>query len=80
MLCKSCERLDLLNKTALVLLAAAITALAARPSFTTADIWAWRSAEDPRISSDGAWVVYVEEWNDRPATLLLQPVGTLDEW
>ncbi len=42
-------------------------AFAARPSFTTDDLWAWRGASDPRISAGGQWVVYVESWNDRAA-------------
>jgi len=39
----------------------------ARAPFTPADVWAWRTLEDPRISSDGRSVVYVERWNDRAA-------------
>jgi len=38
-----------------------------RAPFTPADVWAWRAVEDPRISSDGRRVVYVEHWNDRAA-------------
>jgi len=37
----------------------------ARQPFSPADGWAWRAAEDPRISADGRWVVYVEGWSDR---------------
>ncbi|HEY9140094.1 MAG TPA: prolyl oligopeptidase family serine peptidase [Bryobacteraceae bacterium] len=39
----------------------------ARTPFAPADVWAWRTLEDPRISSDGHVVVYVERWNDRAA-------------
>jgi len=39
----------------------------AREPFAPADVWAWRAVEDPRISSDGRRVVYVERWNDRAA-------------
>jgi len=42
-------------------------AWAARPPFTPEDLWTWRTASDPRIRADGAWAVYVEEWNDREA-------------
>ncbi len=35
-----------------------------RAPFTPADVWAWRTVEEPRISSDGHVVVYVERWND----------------
>ena len=45
----------------------AFPALAARPAFTPNDLWEWRSASDPQISSDGQSVVYVEEWKDRAA-------------
>lgn len=38
-----------------------------RAPFVPADVWAWRTLEDPRISSDGRRVVYVERWNDRAA-------------
>jgi dipeptidyl aminopeptidase/acylaminoacyl peptidase len=38
-----------------------------RAPFVPADVWAWRTVEDPRISSDGRRVVYVERWNDRTA-------------
>ncbi len=37
----------------------------AREPFTPADIWAWRTTADPRISPDGHRVVYLERWNDR---------------
>jgi len=37
----------------------------AREPFTAGDLWAWRSAEDPQITADGRWVVYVEGRNDR---------------
>jgi dipeptidyl aminopeptidase/acylaminoacyl peptidase len=40
---------------------------AARPGFTPEDLWNWKTASDPRIRADGAWAVYVEEWNDRAA-------------
>jgi len=43
------------------------TLWAARPGFTPEDLWTWRTASDPRIRGDGAWAVYVEEWNDRAA-------------
>ena len=33
--------------------------------FAPADLPAWRAVEDPRISSDGHQVVYVERWNGR---------------
>ena len=36
-----------------------------REPFTPADVWAWRTVEEARISSDGHMVVYVERWNDR---------------
>ncbi|MFY9724184.1 MAG: prolyl oligopeptidase family serine peptidase [Bryobacteraceae bacterium] len=39
----------------------------ARAPFAPADLWAWRTLEDPRISPDGQVVVYLERWNDRPA-------------
>src|ERR1039458_7207141 len=39
----------------------------ARAPFTPADVWEWRTVEDPRISADGRRVVYVERWNDRAA-------------
>jgi acylaminoacyl-peptidase len=45
--------------------ALASAAWAARPAFTPDDLWNWRTASDPRIRADGAWAVYVEEWNDR---------------
>jgi acylaminoacyl-peptidase len=38
-----------------------------RSPFAPADVWAWRTLEDPRISPDGRRVVYVECWNDRAA-------------
>ncbi|HEY1220346.1 MAG: prolyl oligopeptidase family serine peptidase [Bryobacteraceae bacterium] len=38
-----------------------------RAPFTPADVWAWRTVEDPRVSSDGRRVVYVERWNDGTA-------------
>jgi dipeptidyl aminopeptidase/acylaminoacyl peptidase len=37
----------------------------AREPFTPADIWAWRTTEDPQISPAGRRVVYLERWNDR---------------
>ena len=43
----------------------AVPCASAREPFTPADIWAWRSPEDPRISPDGKRVVYLERWNDR---------------
>jgi acylaminoacyl-peptidase len=46
--------------------AGVVAVFAARPPFAVEDLWAWRSAADPRITSDGEWVVYVEGWNDRP--------------
>ena len=39
----------------------------ARAPFTPADLWAWRTVEDPRISTDGHVAVYLERWNDRAA-------------
>jgi acylaminoacyl-peptidase len=42
----------------------AIPCAIAREPFTPADIRAWRSPQDPRISPDGKRVVYVERWND----------------
>jgi acylaminoacyl-peptidase len=38
-----------------------------RSPFAPADVWAWRTLEDPCISPDGRRVVYVECWNDRAA-------------
>ena len=38
---------------------------AARPPFSPADLWTWRTAADARISPDGQWVVYVESRNDQ---------------
>jgi acylaminoacyl-peptidase len=43
----------------------ALPCASAREPFTPADIWAWHSPEDPRISPDGKRVVYVERWNER---------------
>jgi dipeptidyl aminopeptidase/acylaminoacyl peptidase len=63
----TCERLDLLKKTAPIFLAAAIAAWAARPPFITEDWWAWRFSGDPRIAPGGEWVVYQESWNHRAA-------------
>jgi dipeptidyl aminopeptidase/acylaminoacyl peptidase len=37
----------------------------ARQPAAPGDFWLWRTAADPRISSDGSWVVYVEGWNER---------------
>lgn len=54
-----------MTRTGLTLIAAALAASAARPLFSPDDWWAWRSTSDPRISSDGEWVVYVASWNDR---------------
>ena len=45
-------------------LAVAAAALARAP-FTPADVVAWRTVEDPRVSADGRTVVYVERWNGR---------------
>jgi acylaminoacyl-peptidase len=42
----------------------AIPCASGREPFTPADIWAWRSPQDPQISPDGKQVVYVERWND----------------
>ncbi len=39
----------------------------ARAPFAPADVWVWRTLEDPRISADGRQVAYVERWNDRVA-------------
>ena len=38
-----------------------------RAPFTPADVWAWQTVEDPRISADGRRVVYGKRWNDRAA-------------
>ncbi len=42
----------------------AATAFCRQP-LAPADVWAWRTLEDPRICADGRWAVYVERWNDR---------------
>ncbi|HKE23189.1 MAG TPA: prolyl oligopeptidase family serine peptidase [Bryobacteraceae bacterium] len=31
-----------------------------REPFSAADLWAWRTVDDPQITADGRWVVYVE--------------------
>ena len=45
-------------------LALAGVAFAGAP-FTPADVWEWRTIEDPRVSADGSIVVYAERWGDR---------------
>jgi acylaminoacyl-peptidase len=45
-------------------LALAGVAFAGAP-FTPADVWEWRTIEDPRVSADGSVVVYAERWGDR---------------
>jgi dipeptidyl aminopeptidase/acylaminoacyl peptidase len=37
----------------------------ARDPFTPSDRWEWRTIEDPQITADGQWVVYVQGWSDR---------------
>src|SRR5947209_13732273 len=68
---RACATLYSLKRIALAIvtagIAAAIAAWAARPPFATEDVWAWRSAGDPRIAATGEWVAYVESWNDRSA-------------
>ncbi|HYW47307.1 MAG TPA: prolyl oligopeptidase family serine peptidase [Bryobacteraceae bacterium] len=54
-------------KTAVATPLLALAALAARPPFTTGDLWAWRTATDARISPDGQWIAWVEGGNDSNA-------------
>lgn len=61
----ACARLKTLQRNVLALFLAAAGACAARPLATPDDFWRWRTAADPRISPDGAWVIYVEGWRDR---------------
>jgi len=58
----------LLKRTAFAIVSAALAAAAfgERPPLVPEDVWAWRSAGDPRIAAGGDWVAYVESWNDRP--------------
>jgi len=44
--------------------------------FTPADLAAWRTVEDPRISADGRQVVYVESWNGRANLRLVTTDGS----
>jgi acylaminoacyl-peptidase len=41
--------------------------LLARDPFTPADLWAWRTLQEPEISADGSWVVYTDRWYNREA-------------
>jgi len=43
-----------------------------------ADLWDWRTLEDPRISADGAQVVYAEGWNGRASLRLASTDGQQD--
>jgi acylaminoacyl-peptidase len=45
--------------------AASACVLAAAPHLSSDTLWDWRIASDPRISPDGARVVYTLGWNDR---------------
>ena len=47
------------------LLLCALAASGARRPLAVEDWWEWRNIASPRISPDGAWVVYVETWNHR---------------
>ncbi len=55
-----------MKRGVLLTLLLACRAFAGQP-FGVEDLWLWRSLSDPRISSDGRWVAYVETWNDRDA-------------
>ena len=61
-----CETVSVRRLIPIVLgsLMACLSAVAREP-FTPADIWAWRTTQDPRISPDGRRVVFLERWNDR---------------
>jgi dipeptidyl aminopeptidase/acylaminoacyl peptidase len=47
-------------------------AWAQRKTFTPGDLWLWRTISETRISPDGRWVVYTENWNDRAANAVYQ--------
>ena len=55
-----------MQRNVLALFLAAVGACAARPLATPDDFWRWRTAADPRISPDGASVIFVESRSDRP--------------
>lgn len=56
-------------RTALVLLSFALAGVAARRPFSAGDLRVWRTADDPRVRSDGKWAVYVEGIEGGPANL-----------
>jgi dipeptidyl aminopeptidase/acylaminoacyl peptidase len=47
-------------------------AWAQRKTFSPGDLWLWRTISETRISPDGRWVVYTENWNDRAANAVYQ--------
>jgi dipeptidyl aminopeptidase/acylaminoacyl peptidase len=51
----------------LVALGTLTDAKAQRKPFSADDLWQWRTISEVRISPDGRWVVYAENWNDRAA-------------
>ena len=54
-----------MRKTSLALLLCAAGAWAAGQPWSPEDLWNRHAPRDPRISSDGQQVVYVEDWYDR---------------
>lgn len=44
-----------------------LVAFGQRKPASSEDLWLWRTAGAPQISSDAKWVAYVEEWNDQAA-------------
>jgi acylaminoacyl-peptidase len=55
---------DLKSKL-LAVLVSAVAACAAPQPWSPDDIWTLRSPNDPQISPDGSYVLWMEEWNDR---------------
>ncbi|MBZ5585282.1 MAG: prolyl oligopeptidase family serine peptidase [Acidobacteriia bacterium] len=56
-----------MRRAVFLFLLVACRAFAAGKPFQPEDLWLWRSLSDPRISSDGLWVAYIETGNDRNA-------------